>query len=81
MIIDTYNAVANREEAERLSERIEMLGKKTKADNKDIIRLRFAVEEALLALDEKYNSELPITVQIEKKIEIYSVKISYIAEA
>ena len=81
MIIDTYNAVANREEADRLSERIEMLGKKTKADNKDIIRLRFAVEEALLALDEKYNSELPITVQIEKKIEIYSVKISYIAEA
>ena len=38
MIIDTYNAVANTEEADRLSERIEMLGKKTKADNKDIIR-------------------------------------------
>ena len=80
MIKETYSGVANREEADRISEQIDLLGKKARVERKDIIRLRLAVEEAILALDQQYDGKLPIKFQIEQKMESYLFRLSYIAE-
>ncbi len=77
MIKEMCEMQVSRNGIDSISEKITEWGNKYKVNKKDLIRIRFSVEEALLSLCEKFGDEKTATVKLEARLETYSILVEY----
>ena len=80
MIKDSYKTKLSPKEVDAVSEKILTWTFKTRANKKDIIRLRISVEEALLSFLDRYGEGLDVTVSYIVRLDTYIVELSCAAE-
>lgn len=78
MIKETYEGKLSNKEIDRISAEIEEWGKRYKTDKKDILRLKFSLENALISILEKNGAEkLPVTVRLSSRFDSYVIAVYY----
>ena len=81
MVKESYDVIVNRSGVDEISDKISLWGKKSKINKRDLIRIRFSVEEALLSICEKYEESKEVTVKFISRLDSYSIQIEYEGEA